>query len=478
MNVGILPQSVVGCWGVGGGGWIVTGVGCGGTYIHEMGHAFGLAHASDAHGECDGGTCDPNWPYAHGGTDVYGWYGQLPDKLISPGTGSWHSHDRMSYGDCSASAPEYDEGGSVYCAGWFSSLNYGRIGQRLWCFDPQWDYWTTVELLVGSFDYIDQGSLVCYGAIGPFAHLLVNPLYDLIGSSPGAGGNQHLLRTATSSADPGEWIGSTSTPAADASSDLVGRLQVPTTTTQRVWLSAMLRGNGDVEIRSLYRLPDDVGPSSLASPSARAAPTPNPGAQGALRDLRATNCTLGCLTYELYSADGQILTALDIRATPIYSHSLVRVWTFHHTLPWHPDAARAVLRRGETVVADWASSATAPRVTLQSPNGGETLAGQDSITVRWEGADADGDELSYWLQYSQDGGQHWRTIQRDLRDTSYELSLRGFAPTSEGRFRVFASDRVSTAIDSSDGDFTIAGTPSRIGALTGTLNGDTLPLSD
>ena len=42
LEIGVLPQSIVGCWGYGGGGWFVSGIGCGGTYAHEAGHAFGL----------------------------------------------------------------------------------------------------------------------------------------------------------------------------------------------------------------------------------------------------------------------------------------------------------------------------------------------------------------------------------------------------------------------------------------------------
>lgn len=123
-------------------------------------------------------------------------------------------------------------------------------------------------------------------------------------------------------------------------------------------------------------------------------------------------------------------------------------------------------------------SPTAPRVVLQSPNGGEVFANQEFVTVTWDAADGDGDQLSYWLQYSGDGGRTWSTIQRDLRATSYRVNLRGFSASSDALFRVLASDGVNTGVDTSDGVFSVASIPSRIGSLTGPLPGDALPLSD
>jgi len=453
VNVGVLPQSVVGCWGVGGGGWMVTGMGCGGTYIHEMGHAFGIAHSSDSHGECDGGSCDPSWPTPHGGLGNYGWYGRWPDKLISPGVGAWHSHDRMSYGDCAEGAPAYDDVCVVYCAKWSSSLNYGRIGQRMWCFDPQWDFWTVWEFLGATFEFVDLGALVCYGNIGPFANLLTNPYWDLVGSSPELRSEGQLFQIASQP------------------------LQQPSAA--RAWISIRVDENGGAEIGPIYQLPADAGRSPhRALPSGAASAQQAPVDRRTLEEARSAGCTLQCLTLELRAADGAVLGIADVRASPLYSHSLVQRWTFNHAIPWHPQAIRIVLRRGEEVVAERAVSPTAPRVVFQNPNGGEVFANQEFVTVTWDAADGDGDQLSYWLQYSGDGGRTWSTIQRDLRATSYRVNLRGFSASSDALFRVLASDGVNTGVDTSDGVFSVASIPSRIGSLTGPLPGDALPLSD
>jgi len=91
------------------------------------------------------------------------------------------------------------------------------------------------------------------------------------------------------------------------------------------------------------------------------------------------------------------------------------------------------------------------------PNGGENLAG-DSITVTWTGADADGDPLTYMLQYSSDNGATWEALTADLTATSYNVPRRLLRRTSAGRVRVIASDGFSYGIP--------AGLMKRLGALS------------
>jgi hypothetical protein len=126
----ILHTDVVGCWGISAPGVAVSGQDCAGTYAHEMGHAFGLCHAGNDHGEAKGGGTEIPWPYPHGGIIGMGWDPEAPTKLILPSAGGAHSHDTMSYGSCSAGTG-YNSTMQNYCSNWFSPLNYGRIAKRL-----------------------------------------------------------------------------------------------------------------------------------------------------------------------------------------------------------------------------------------------------------------------------------------------------------------------------------------------------------
>ena len=129
---------------------------------------------------------------------------------------------------------------------------------------------------------------------------------------------------------------------------------------------------------------------------------------------------------------------------------------FAHRVEWPEEVARIELRDGAgRVVAARAVSAHAPQVRVLEPNGGETLRGR-ATTVRWEAQDADGDELSFTLALSSDGGETWTPLEIDLEATSHRLGTAGLAPGTEYVVRVLASDGVHTAFDVSDAPFSIA----------------------
>jgi len=64
------------------------------------------------------------------------------------------------------------------------------------------------------------------------------------------------------------------------------------------------------------------------------------------------------------------------------------------------------------VIGTTAASLNPPDITVESPNGGENLGG-DQTTVKWSASDPDSDSLSYVVQYSQNGGNTWSTINAD-----------------------------------------------------------------
>ncbi len=116
-------------------------------------------------------------------------------------------------------------------------------------------------------------------------------------------------------------------------------------------------------------------------------------------------------------------------------------------------AAKITVSKNETPLLTVTPSNHAPRVTVISPNGGETLAGLQIIA--WEGDDADGDPLSYDLLFSADGGQSWLPLAARLGQTSYTLDTRQFPGTYEGLIRVIATDGFNTTVDESDAPFSV-----------------------
>jgi hypothetical protein len=113
------------------------------------------------------------------------------------------------------------------------------------------------------------------------------------------------------------------------------------------------------------------------------------------------------------------------------------------------------------VLASVTAGAGAPDVTVLSPNGGETLAG-DPITVSWHATEPDGDPLHFSVQYSRDGGTSWELVAQGLTDTHVDLEAGMIGSTTNGLFRVWATDGIHTDSDASDQTFTV---PNRAPAI-------------
>ncbi len=110
------------------------------------------------------------------------------------------------------------------------------------------------------------------------------------------------------------------------------------------------------------------------------------------------------------------------------------------------------------MLATVTAGATAPTVTVTSPNGGETLAA-DTIHVTWTASDPDGDRLVFNVQYSTDGGQSWEMLAHFLTGKEVDIDAANIAGSDQALFRVEVSDGIHTAHDESDNAFTV---PNRI----------------
>jgi len=104
------------------------------------------------------------------------------------------------------------------------------------------------------------------------------------------------------------------------------------------------------------------------------------------------------------------------------------------------------------------ASPSAPVLRVLRPNGGETI-GAGSVTLQWEGKDADGDALTYLVQYSPDDGNTWETLVLDWVPNLYTLDAALLRGTTAGRIRVIASDGFNTTVAESDRTFTVLNHP-------------------
>jgi hypothetical protein len=128
--------------------------------------------------------------------------------------------------------------------------------------------------------------------------------------------------------------------------------------------------------------------------------------------------------------------------------------SFALLLPWNSNTYRiALLHNGREISARRGSN-NAPVVTVNYPNGGETLRAS-TATLRWSAADQDGDPLTFAVQYSKDAGASWQTIVTDWPSTTYDLNLNAITGSERALVRVLALDGVHTSKDESDATFVV-----------------------
>jgi hypothetical protein len=118
------------------------------------------------------------------------------------------------------------------------------------------------------------------------------------------------------------------------------------------------------------------------------------------------------------------------------------------------DLVRVEILRDDAMLASLDRSAVAPVIQLVSPNGGEVL-GSTPFVATWDASDADGDPLTYQVQFSPDAGQNWQTLAFDWSTDEFPLSGDSLPATTSGLLRVVASDGVNASASQSAAPFTI-----------------------
>jgi hypothetical protein len=170
--------------------------------------------------------------------------------------------------------------------------------------------------------------------------------------------------------------------------------------------------------------------------------------QGAYRQAAGNGVGAG-YTLVQAGAGGEPLSAHAVAAARA-EDDVETLLLFDELAPLAEGVRSLQLRSGSTVLAERKVSANPPQVKLLSPNGGETLA--PGSKVRWQASDADGDPLSFLLQYSPDDGVSWRLLAMEVTGNEWTLaSLAGVPGSAKARLRVVAHDGFHTAHDDSDG---------------------------
>jgi hypothetical protein len=150
----------------------------------------------------------------------------------------------------------------------------------------------------------------------------------------------------------------------------------------------------------------------------------------------------GAYRIELRDNTGRLLSS---HAFDLEHHLSV----FYQTIPEPEGVTHIALFHEDQVLGRLTASTNAPEVTLLEPGGGQTLSG--NVMVRWAAADADGDDLTFALQYSPDGGDTWGPIVHGLTETTYSFDAQGLAGSEQGLLKVVASDGFHSTADTSNG---------------------------
>ncbi len=126
---------------------------------------------------------------------------------------------------------------------------------------------------------------------------------------------------------------------------------------------------------------------------------------------------------------------------------------FAFNIPFPTDTSRVAIKHGETTLHEVQKTPNSPTVSILYPNGSETLG--ETCEVRWRADDVDGDELSYAVLYSGDGGKDWTAVATNLLETQYTLALSELPGGDQCLLQVVAMDGFNVGHDESDAFFSV-----------------------
>jgi formylglycine-generating enzyme required for sulfatase activity len=165
---------------------------------------------------------------------------------------------------------------------------------------------------------------------------------------------------------------------------------------------------------------------------------------------------IGDYTLELLDGSDHLIISVNFQPMEytVDSSEDSRFGSFIIPVPADPNIKRAIVIHDANAIGSITASNNPPTVQVLSPNGGEVFDG-NQLTIEWIGNDLDGDNLTYVVNYSSDGGGTWKTIAVDWPDPNLTIERKFIKATNMGLIRVIASDGFNTATDESDSVFTV-----------------------
>jgi chitodextrinase len=102
--------------------------------------------------------------------------------------------------------------------------------------------------------------------------------------------------------------------------------------------------------------------------------------------------------------------------------------------PLPAGTVKVQIRRADAVLHETLRSAHPPEI------GGVSVFPEEFPVISWQASDADGDDISYTIMYSKDGGADYIPLAVDLRESHYRWDHRLTAGADHARVKVIASD--------------------------------------
>lgn len=150
----------------------------------------------------------------------------------------------------------------------------------------------------------------------------------------------------------------------------------------------------------------------------------------------------GPYMFEYQNKSGAVIYKKDFDVSFTLMGTDVSEAPFIFTIPFVSGVTKIVIKKNNYPLVEKNFSPNPPSVTIIAPNGREQISGQTA--VRWSGNDADNDNLTYTLLYSDDDGKTWGPITGNLKDTFYDWNLSNLPPGNLYLIKIVVTDGINT----------------------------------